>query len=252
VTGASSGIGYALAMELARYQTKLIVTARRQNLLDALADEIAEAGSEACCIAGDITDAEHRRQLLAAAEDRFGGLDMLVNNAGLGAIGTFASADETRLRSIMEVNFFAAAETTRAALPLLRHSSDGVVVNIGSVLGHCAVPKKSEYCASKFALHGLTDALRMEEAQMPADERIDIVLISPSTTSSSFFDNALRSEGNAAQNSRAMSPEAVAKQTVRAVERRRRELILSSSGKLLVWADRLWPSLMSRLLGRFG
>lgn len=252
MTGASSGIGYALAMEFARYDTRLIVTARRQNLLDQLAAEITKAGSEVCCLAGDITDPRHRRQLITTAEDRFGGLDVLVNNAGLGGIGTFASADEMRLRSIMEVNFFAPAETTRAALPLLRRSADGVVVNIGSVLGHCAVPKKPEYCASKFALHGLTDSLRMEESQVPADARVDFVLISPSTTSSSFFDNAMRSEGDAPENSLAMSPDVVARLTVRAVRRRQRELILSTSGKLLVWTDRLFPSMMSKLLGRFG
>lgn len=248
VTGASSGIGRAVALEFARRRNRLVLTARRADRLQLLTEEVRTLGSEALFVAGDVTDPALRVELLARAKDEFGGVDMLINNAGLGGIGTFASADEARLRQIMEVNFFAPVELTRAALPMLRRSDDGVVVNVGSVLGHCATPKKSEYCASKFAMHGLTDALRIELAK----EGIDVILVSPSTTSSEFFDQAMRSTGTAATNKNPMSPEQVAKHLVRAVERGRREVILSLGGKLLVWADRLMPGVVSRLLGRFG
>ena len=248
VTGASSGIGRAVVRDLATRQNRLTLTARRADRLESLAEEVRELGSQAIVVAGDITDPALRSQLLDQVQEEFGGLDILINNAGLGGIGTFASADEARLRQIMEVNFFAPVELTRTALPLLRHSDDGVVVNIGSVLGHCATPKKSEYCASKFALHGLTDALRIELAK----EAIDVILVSPSTTSSEFFDQAMRSTGKAATNKNPMSPEQVAKHLIRAVEKGRREVILSLGGKLLVWADRLVPGLVSQLLGKFG
>src|SRR5204862_1887651 len=113
----------------------------------------------------------------------FGGLDALVNNAGIGALGRFDQADEARLRQVMEVNFFAPAEFVREALPHLKAGNRPIVVNIGSVLGHRAVPEKSEYCASKFALHGFSDALRAELAPLG----IDVLLVSPSTTTSEFF-----------------------------------------------------------------
>ena len=135
-------------------------------------------------IAGDVTSRDDRAAAIKRCCDRFGGLDCLVNNAGIGALGPFAEADEERLRQVFEVNFFASAEFIREALPELRQGRSPIVVNVGSVLGHFAVPGKSEYCASKFALHGLSDALRIELGR----EEIDVLLVSPSTTSSEFFD----------------------------------------------------------------
>ena len=235
-------------MELASRQARLVLTARRQDRLDTLAAQVHDLGGEAFVVAGDITAPEVRERVVETASAALGGLDILINNAGVGGIGTFASAPSTRLRHLMEVNFFAAAELMRMSLPSLRASQDGLVVNVGSVLGHCAVPMKSEYCASKFALHGLNDALRMEFAK----EGVDVLMISPSTTKSEFFQKAITSEGTAASNSAAMSSTRVASYIVRAMIRRRREVILSPGGKLLVWADRLCPSLLSRLLMRWG
>jgi len=248
ITGASSGIGRALALDLARRKNSLLLTARREDRLEILAAEVRELGGEPVVVAGDITDTNLRDRVVSQTQESFGGLDIVINNAGVGGIGTFASADEARLRKIMEVNFFAPAELSRATLPLLRASDDGVIVNIGSVLGHCAVPKKSEYCASKFAMHGLTDSLRMELAS----EGIDVLLVSPSTTSSEFFDQAMRSDGKASKNDSPMTPEQVAVHTIRAIERGKREVVLSMGGKLLVWADRLVPSIVSRVLRRYG
>jgi short-subunit dehydrogenase len=111
----------------------------------------------------------------------------LVNNAGIGAIGPFAEASPERLRKIMEVNFFAPAELIRSALPLLEAGKRPLIVNVSSVLGHRGIPKKSEYCASKFALHGFSDALRCELAP----RGIDVLLVSPSTTATEFFDNVI-------------------------------------------------------------
>ena len=119
---------------------------------------------------------------MEAVQQETGGLDLLVNNAGVGALGEFAEADPQRLRTVMEVNFFAPAELIRAAMPLLRAGEQPMIVNIGSVLGHRAVPLKSEYCASKFALHGFSDAVRAELA----DQGIDLLMVSPSTTQRSF------------------------------------------------------------------
>jgi len=248
VTGVSSGIGRALAIALSREKARLILTARRKDRLTDLAEFIEQQGGQVCFVAGDITDAELRSRLLKTASQKYGGLDVLINNAGVGGMGTFASTDEARLRRIMEVNFFAPAELMRSSLPLLRQSSDAVVVNVGSVLGHFAVPEKSEYCASKFALHGLTDAVRMELAE----EGIDVQLISPSTTRSEFFDRALRSAGDVASKERGMFPEQVANQIIHAIKNRRREIILSFGGKTLAWADRLFPGIMSRVLQRYG
>ena len=228
----------------------MILTARRENRLRELAGELASAPQHqnVVIVPGDVTDPSLRTRLIERAASDLGGLDLLINNAGVGAVGPFADADEARLRRIMEVNFFAPVLFIREALPLLRRGNRPLIANIGSVLGHRAVAGKSEYCASKFALHGFSDALRCELAA----EGIDVLLVSPSTTQSEFFENVLEGQ-TAARPSRGagMPAGTVARKTVRAIARGRHEIILSGGGKLLVWADRLCPPLMNRLLARF-
>ncbi|MEQ8789566.1 MAG: SDR family NAD(P)-dependent oxidoreductase [Pirellulaceae bacterium] len=247
VTGASSGIGQALARELARRGAELLVTARRESLLRDLVEQLAPLGGDPQFLAGDITDAQHRERLRQAAEARWGGLDLLVNNAGSGAYGPFADADPQRLRQVMEVNLFAPAELTRICLPLLERGTRPMLVNVGSVLGHRAAPGKSEYCASKFALHGLSDALRAELAP----RGIEVLLVSPSTTDTEFFDKVGAGDPSAKKRRKA-SPEAVARHAVRAIQRGGHEIILSPGGKLLVWLDRLTPTVADWLMARFG
>jgi short-subunit dehydrogenase len=199
-------------------------------------------------VAGDVTDAAHRDQLLQRIRQQTGRLDILVNNAGVGAIGRFDRSTAERLRQIMEVNFFAPVELIRAALDLLRRGRDPIVANIGSVLGHRAVPRKCEYCASKFALRGFTDSIRSELKS----SGIDVILVSPSTTSSEFFDRLLENDAAAVQNPYRMPPDKVARTVLAALRRGRREVILPWSGKALVWLDRLFPALSDRIVERFG
>jgi short-subunit dehydrogenase len=249
VTGASSGIGRELAVELARQGTRLVLTARRRDRLDELVQQIQDQGGEAHAVVGDITDTALREEVLQAAQTRLGGLDLLVNNAGVGAIGPFSKASEARLRRVMEVNFFAPVELTRAALPLLREGDRPIIVNVSSVLGHRAVPKKSEYSASKFAVHGLSDALRAELVS----EGIDVLLLSPSTTKTEFFDNVLEKKGTLPWLALGgMSARSVARKAVTAIRRGRQEIILTPGGKALVWADRLCPPIVNRLVAKFG
>jgi short-subunit dehydrogenase len=200
-------------------------------------------------VTGDVTDADVRQSLLRSSVEAFGGLDILVNNAGIGALGPFSEATPDRLRRVMEVNFFAPAELTRVAVPLLEQGGQPLVVNISSVLGHRAVPMKSEYCASKFAIHGLSDAIRAELVQ----RGIEVLIVSPSTTASEFFDNVIdKQAGDYKKMSRAKSPEYVARRTIQAMERGDHEIILSWSGWGLVWLDRLFPRLADRVVARFG
>lgn len=249
LTGASSGIGRALAVNLTKQGAKLLITARRADRLESLATELASSGEPVQFLAGDITSAEHRKNLAEWAERQWGGLDILINNAGVGALGPFAEKGEARLRQVMEVNFFGPVELTRICLPLLQQGEQAAIVNIGSILGHRAVPGKSEYCASKFALHGFSDSLRAELA----DQRIDVILVSPSTTQSEFFAAAIESEGTSpAEGKFPATPQSIAQATVRAIQRGRHETIPSISGAALVWLDRICPPLANRLVARWG
>jgi len=250
VTGGSSGIGQAIALALARQGARVLVTARRGDRLEQLVGDIRLLPGEAYSVIGDITDVRTRNEVLRVAESELGGLDILVNNAGIGAVGPFQRASPERLRAIMEVNFFAPLELTRGALPLLQKGYRPIIVNVGSVLGHRAVPKKSEYCASKFALHGFSDALRAELAR----QGIDVLLVSPSTTSSEFFDRVISSEPMNLpwKTLGQMSCDQVARKAVRAIRAGKHEVILSAGGKFLVWLDRLCPRLADWLTMRLG
>lgn len=250
VTGASSGIGRALTLRLIQADAKVAAVARRKERLDDLAREVAALGrgEHLRCLTADVTSSADRAAALALCEREFGGLDALVNNAGVGGIGPFAEADEARLRKIFEVNLIGPVELTRAALPLLRRGRTPLIVNVGSVLGHRAVPSKSEYCASKFALHGWSDALRAELAK----EGIDVLLVSPSTTQSEFFEQAGGKLPKRNLGGSPMTADAVARRIVGAMRAGRHEIILSVGGKLLVWLDRLCPPLVNRIVAWLG
>ena len=246
LTGASAGIGAAMARQLAAGGAELILTARREAPLAACAESFP---GQVTFVAGDVADTEHRARLMRAVEDRWGKLDLLINNAGIGAMGPFVAASPERIRRLFDVNFFAAAEFCRAAFPLLKQGTRPAVVNVSSVLAHRAVPFKSEYCASKFALHGFSDALRAEWQR----EGIDVVLVSPSTTDSEFFDAAIEDTMRRRwKGSLAMPPDRVAREAIRAWQRGRHEAFVSRSGRMLVWLDRLFPSLADKIVARYG
>jgi len=249
LTGASSGIGRELARQLGEQRARLVVIARREGRLLELAHTINDSGGRCVPIIGDVTLPEKRAEAIETCQSEFGGLDILVNNAGIGAMGMFADARPERLRQIFEVNFFATAEMIRAAIPVLLRGQDPLIVNVGSVLGHRAVPLKSEYCASKFAIRALTDSLRVELRATG----VDFLLVSPSTTDTEFFSSAIEDTTGIDWKLRgAMSCERVAMKTIRAMVNRKREIILSCSGKTLVWLDRLFPTLVDRIVGKFG
>ncbi len=253
ITGASSGIGWSLAKQLAEAGTHVCVCARRADRLQQLQSEIRNDGGVCEIVVGDITLKETRQALIDSVQSNFCGLDILINNAGVGAMGRFEDATPERLRSVFEVNFFATAELIRVSLPLLRRSmtpdNAPIIVNMSSVLGHRATPLKSEYCASKFAVHGLSDSIRAELAS----DGIDLLLVSPSTTDSGFFDQAIEDNTKKDWKKRgAMPPEIVAAKTIRAIRKGRHEIILTHGGRLLVWIDRLIPGLANRLMAKFG
>lgn len=249
VTGASGGIGRALAIELARAGGDLVLFARREDKLADVAAEIVKFGCRAEVVVGDVTDADARWRALNTAQEKLGGLDLLVNNAGVSAHGRFADADPDRLRPIMETNFFAAVELTRAALPVLKSGREPIVVNIGSVLGRRGCPHKSEYSASKFALTGFSEALRAELAP----QGIDVLLVTAGPTDTEFFQHLLEEHGELPWGEgKPVSPERVARATVRAIEQGSHEIVPSWRGWLMLTANRFFPRLVDRAMARYG
>ncbi|QDU76603.1 1-deoxy-11-beta-hydroxypentalenate dehydrogenase [Bremerella volcania] len=249
ITGASSGIGRALAILAAEAGAKLLLTARREDRLDELLEVVHAKGADAKYVVGDVTDPALRQKLLEKAQHEYQGLDVLVNNAGVGAYGSFAEASPERLRQLMEVNFFAPVELTRLFLPMLEKGRTPAICNISSILAHRAVPGKSEYCASKFALHGFSDALRAELSS----KGIDVILVSPSTTSSEFSSSVIEKKGKAPATGKfTRTPHDIAAAALRAIRTGKHEIIPSKTGYAMVLLDRLWPSLADWAVAKLG
>lgn len=248
VTGASGGIGRRLAAELAARGAKVALAARSADKLAELAGQLRHAGHEALAVPCDLTVPADREKLVHTVADAWGGLDVLVNNAGVASWGHFATSDEAILRRVMEVNFFAPAELIRLAVPLLMKGRDPVVVNVGSLCGRRGLPGWSEHSGSKHALTGLTEALRGEFARFG----IDVLLVVPGLVRSDDLGrHLLRRDGRANLDfANATPPERVAGAIVRALQTRRRETLVGRDARLLILANRLLPRLVGRLLAR--
>jgi len=248
LTGGSSGIGRALATQLVVEGAQLLVLARRPERLAELASSTANAAGRLEVLAGDITVPDVRQAAIEQMQQLYGGMDLLVNNAGIGAAGVFSDAPPERLRRVMEVNFFAATEMVRLSLPLLKTGNWPMIVNVGSILGHRGIPGSAEYCASKFALQGFSESLRAELA--PAG--IDVLVVSPGTTQTEFFERSIDAALNRRPDRQGMDPAVVARRTIAAIRRGKHEIVVGASGRLLVWANRLFPRLLDSLLARYG
>ena len=240
ITGASQGIGEALAMEAAKRGCRIVAVARTAALLENLEAHIRHAIPHAkiVTLAGDVTNPDDRKAMLEACQSAYGGLDILINNAGIGATGHFAETDFANLRRIFEVNVFGTAELTRLCIPSLRTGIQPLIVNISSALGKRGYPARSYYSSSKFALQGLSDAIRAELAP----DGIGVLVVSPGLTQTHFSKNMLeRSARLPLDHLRGMTSETVAKKTFAAIEADKSDITLTTNGKLLVAVNRFAP-----------
>jgi len=248
VTGASSGIGRAVALELARHGAGVVVVARRLEKLHETAAQITAMGRPVEMVVGDITNPATRQFALDAAQSKLGGLDILVNNAGVGAMGLFVDAVPERVRRVMETNFFSLVEMTRLAVPVLKQGVKPILVNVSSILGHRGVPYSSEYSASKFAVQGFSESIRAEFTQLG----VDVLVVSPGTTETEFFDRVIDSTAEPKwPKHKPVSAAEVARQMVVAIRSGRHEIIPYRWGRVLCWLNRLSPRLVDRLMARY-
>lgn len=245
ITGASKGIGRCLAEQAARRGAILALVARSADLLGELADSLTKQRAQAIAIPADITKDEDRHRVLASVQERLGGLDVLINNAGIASFGHFSSSSEEVLRQIMEVNFFAPAELIRLAVPLLSLGRQPAIVNIASMCGRRGLPAWPEYSASKFALCALTEALRGEMVRF----NIDVLLILPGLTRTAMGHNLLRNEGRMRIDfAEGMAPDLVAASVLHALQKNRTETVVGREARWLLLINRFFPRLVDRLL----
>jgi len=245
ITGASSGIGAALARELARQGADVALLARRRDRLAALADEIEAHGRRPLVLAGDVTVDGEVERAVAATQATFGRLDVVIANAGFGVVGPVERLTLDDYRRQFETNVFGVLRTVQAALSPLK-AARGRLVILGSVAGHIATPGSSPYAMSKFAVRGLAEALGHELAP----SGVSVTLISPG-----FVESEIRQVDNAGA-FHTEAPEPVpawllvpaaraARSIVRAIAGRRREAIITGHGKLAVLLQRHAPWLVA-------
>jgi short-subunit dehydrogenase len=243
VTGASSGVGRAIAFELAHRGARVLATARREERLEELA---RSAAGPLAFLAGDICDPAFRRRLVAAAGERLGGLDGVVAAAGGGAIGRFQDLTPETFARIMDLDFTAPAELVREALPALVRGDDPVVVFIGSILGLHPLPLHGEYCAAKAALKSLAGTLRTE---LTADG-VGVLLVDLGPTQSEFWDALVAGDRPPWSRGKRM-PAAVAAQAIAtAIERRRSEIVPGWQARGYALAARFLPWVIDRAAAR--
>lgn len=175
ITGGGTGIGRACAVEFAREGAQVVVSARRNELLRDVVHEIETSGGQALAIAADVTKRESIESALAGAVEYFGRLDVVVNNAGAVVVADADHTSDEEWHRVIETNLTGAFFVSRAALPWLRKTGGGSIINIGSALGLVARKQRAAYCASKFGMTGLTKAMAVDHAH----ERIRVNCICP-------------------------------------------------------------------------
>ncbi len=246
ITGASSGIGEALARKFVAEGSQVVLAARRIDRLEKLAGELGR--ERVLCVPADVTSEEDCRQLVEKCVDRYGRIDVLINNAGISMRALFEEVELDVLRRLMDVNFWGTVYCTKYALPWLLKSR-GTVAGIISVAGHMGLPGRTGYAASKFAVRGFLDSLRIENLK----KGLHVLVVAPGFTASEVRFSALNAAGQQQGESprneaKMMSAETCARHVYHAVVSRKRQLTLTfMEGKFTVFLGKWWPSLLDRL-----
>lgn len=249
LTGASAGIGRSLAMTLADQGANLVLAARHQAALEEVVGACTKAGGKAIAVPTDVTHPEDCQQLIERAIAAFGQIDILVNNAGISMLSPFDQVTDLSIfEQVMQVNYLGAVYCTHFALPHLK-ASRGLLVAISSLCGKTAVPTRSGYVASKYAMQGFFDTLRIELQ----GTGIDVLVVSPGFVATDIRQRALGSDGKALGQSPRdesqgnMSVDECVRQIVGAMEQRKREHVMTLKGKVIPWAKLLLPGLVDQL-----
>ena len=246
ITGASSGIGRALAKEFASTGACLVLAARRTELLQTLKDELPE--TELLIYPTDVSNENDCKSLIAATVARFGRIDILVNNAGISMRAIFEDVDLKVIRQLMDVNFYGTVYCSKFALPYLLESK-GSLVGIISIAGYVGLPGRTGYSASKFAIRGFLDTVRIENLK----KGLHVLVAAPGFTASEVRKAALTNDGTQQgetprNEDKMMTAEECARHIVLAIKKRKRELILTLiEGKLTVFLNKWFPSIVDKL-----
>lgn len=248
ITGGSSGIGKALAEKFGSEGSKILITGRSQQDLDAAVNEMRSRNIDIVGFRADVSKEEDNKAMAAEAIQRFGRIDILINNAGISMRALFNEVDLDVVKKVMEINFFGVLYATKYCLPEII-KNQGSVVGISSIAGYRGLPGRTGYSASKFALNGFLEVLRTELL----NTGVNVLTACPGFTSTNIRKRSLTKDGSHQGESprdeeNMMTSEEVAERIYHAVVKRKRILVLTGLGKVAVWLNKVWPSLADRLV----
>ena len=246
ITGASSGIGLASARLFASKGAKLILAARSQDKLDAISMELS-CRTDVLCLKTDVSIEADCRNLVEKGVERFGGIDILINNAGLSMRAMFKDLDLSVIKNLMDVNFWGTVYCTKYALPYIL-KVHGSVVGVISIAGFAGLPARTGYSSSKYAIRGFLDTLRIEHLK----DNLHVMVFAPGFTSSNIRNTALTADGSQQgetprDEGKMMSANRVAEYLAKGISKRKSQMILTSIGKLTVFLSKTFPRLTDRL-----
>ena len=248
ITGASSGIGKALAMELAKEEANLVLAARSEDDLNRISKECQGYGAETLVVQTDVAEKDQCQHLIEKTIEEFACIDILVNNAGISMWSHFDKFDDLdRFNEMMQVNYMGAVYCTKYALPHLKKSK-GLIVAVSSLAGKTGVPTRSGYSASKHAMVGFFKSIRVELM----DSGVDVTLVYPGFVATEIRKRAYGEDGvplgiSPIQEDEAMSPEECARIMVKGMAKHKREIVMTLRGKVGQWIKLIAPGLVDKI-----
>ena len=248
ITGGSSGIGKALALEYGLLDAHIVITGRNEDKLQETTVELQKAGISIVGIPCDSSLEKETRIMVEQVKEKFGQIDLFINNAGISMRSMFGDVSIDVLKTVMDINFWGTVYATQAALPYLKESKGGII-GISSIAGYRGLPVRSGYSASKFAMNGFLEALRTELLH----SGVHVLIACPGFTASNIRNSSLNAEGNITGESmreeeKMMSAEEVAKKIIRAYQQKKKTLIMTFQGKLTVFLNKWMNGLMDTLV----
>lgn len=248
VTGASSGIGKACAIEFAQKGANVVLVARSRSKLEELAVQISSYGVQVLSVVADVSREGDCKKMVEEVLLKFGKIHVLVNNAGISMRASFSDVDVSVLKKVMDVNFWGTVYCTRYALASIIENK-GSVVGVSSIAGYKGLPGRTGYSSSKFAMHGFLESLRLENLS----HELHVLIACPGFTASNIRNTALTGDGTSQgetprDEQKMMQPEEVAAYIVNAVVKRKDRLTLTFNGKLTVLLNKFFPKLVDRLV----
>jgi short-subunit dehydrogenase len=248
ITGASSGIGEALARNFAHQKSNIVLAARNLEKLELLKSELKNETNEMLIVKTDVSNEEDCKNLIALTIEHFGKIDILINNAGISMRAIFEETEISVIKQLMDVNFWGTIYCTKFALPYILKSK-GSVVGVSSIAGYKGLPGRTGYSSSKFAMQGFLEVLRIENMK----KGLHVLIACPGFTASNIRNTSLTADGSQQGESprdegKMMTADEVAKRIIKAINKKKDRLILTTQGKMTVILNKFFPKFMDKMV----